>query len=95
MAETAWTPRAGDTVEHGPTGEMWLVAYVDGDRLAMCGWPFGEANLSDCTLLKRASDANHAAMLRRLAAMQDQKDPRCVKARTALALARGQEQEKK
>ena len=32
----------GDTVKHGPTGETWVVAYVQGDRLAWCGWPEGE-----------------------------------------------------
>jgi hypothetical protein len=84
MVDAVKTPRAGDTVKHGPTGETWLVAYVDGDRLAMCGWPFGEAKLSDCTLLKRASDVNHAAMLQRLADMQDKNDPRCIHARAAL-----------
>jgi hypothetical protein len=29
----------GDTVHHGPTGEDWLVAFVDGDKLSPLGWP--------------------------------------------------------
>jgi hypothetical protein len=36
-----------DHVLHGPSGETWVVAYVEGDRLAWCGWPEGEAKLAD------------------------------------------------
>ena len=28
-----------DHVKHGPSGETWVVAYVEDDRLAWCGWP--------------------------------------------------------
>lgn len=56
-------PRAGDHVLHHPTGETWVVAYVDGDYLAWCGWPEGEANLSDCTIVKRCSDDEHIQRL--------------------------------
>lgn len=45
----------GDSVRHGPTGETWVVAYVDGDNLAWVGWPEGEARLSDCTLIEKAT----------------------------------------
>lgn len=57
----------GDFVRHGPTGEEWVVAYVQGDRLAWCGWPEGEARLADCTLLQKASDEYRAKILNELA----------------------------
>ena len=57
----------GDTVKHGPTGETWLVAYVQGDHLAWCGWPEGEAQLSDCTLVKKASPEEREKLLRQMA----------------------------
>ena len=52
-----------DSVLHGPTGETWLVAYVEGDRLAWCGWPEGEANLADCTLTKKATPEQREKLL--------------------------------
>lgn len=51
--------RAGDIVHHEPTGEDWVVAYVDGEKLAWCGWPAGEANAADCWLKKSVSDDEH------------------------------------
>lgn len=58
--------RAGDHVLHGPTGETWVVAWADPvtDDLAWCGWPDGMARLSDCTLVKAASDEEHQRTLR-------------------------------
>lgn len=60
--------RCGDHVHHKPTGEDWVVAYVDGDYLAWCGWPEGEAKLADCTLIKACSDEEHLKQLRECAA---------------------------
>jgi len=50
--------RTGDVVLHRPTGESWLVAYVEEDQkhLAPCGYPFCLAPVSDCVVLERASD---------------------------------------
>lgn len=61
--------RTGDSVFHRPTGERWLVAYVDEDRdrIAWCGWPEGEALLSDCELEKSCSDKEHLKLLNHLA----------------------------
>lgn len=61
------TFRCGDHVLHLPTGEMWLVAYVDGDDLAWCGWPDGLARTSDCLLVKACDDAEHIRMLKEVA----------------------------
>jgi len=58
----------GDAVRHGPTGETWLVARVDGDRLAWVGWPPGWANLADCTLTRKATPVQREKLLRELAA---------------------------
>lgn len=60
----------GDVVRHGPTGEEWLVAYVDGQHLAWCGWPSGHALVSDCTLVKKATPEERIALLRQLATSQ-------------------------
>lgn len=60
--------RTGDTVRHGPTSEEWIVAYVDGDRLAWCGWPEGEALMSDCTLVRECTDEQHWEWVARIAA---------------------------
>jgi len=65
----------GDTVHHGPTDESWLVAYVQGNKLAWCGWPEGEAALSDCTLLEKATPESRQLLLQDLAAMHGD-DPR-------------------
>lgn len=65
-----WNPLdldTGDHVHHEPSGEDWVVAYVRGDRLAWCGWPQGEAALSDCTLLKKATPAERDKLLHEMA----------------------------
>ena len=69
MSDNARPIRCGDTVKHGPTCEEWLVAYVDGEHLAWCGWPPGEARLSDCTLVVSCSDEEHVSLLRKIAAV--------------------------
>lgn len=56
-----------DHVYHEPTGETWVVAFVRGDRLAWCGWPEGLADLSDCTLVKKAADDERNKLLREMA----------------------------
>jgi len=56
----------GDIVHHGPTGEDWVVRYVKGDKLAWCGWPPGEADLADCTLIRKATGDEQARLLGRL-----------------------------
>ncbi len=55
-------PRCGDFVLHRPSGERWLVAYADPDRddLAWFGWPNGLARLSDCEVVRRCTDDQHA-----------------------------------
>jgi hypothetical protein len=56
-----------DHVFHIPTGETWVVAYVQGKRLAWCGWPEGEAALADCTLVHKATEVQRAALLESMA----------------------------
>jgi hypothetical protein len=74
----------GDAVRHGPSGEKWLVAYVKGDRLAACGWPFSEVPLADCELVRKESPEGRASLLRAMAA-SNHSDPRTVYARERLA----------
>ncbi len=59
--------KTGDSVKHGPTGETWLVAYVEGDYLAWCGWPEGEAKVADCTLVRECSEEESIEILRDMA----------------------------
>lgn len=68
--------RCGDSVKHGPTGETWLVAYVDGDYLAWCGWPEGEAKLADCELVRSCTDEEHRKLLIAIMAGADGKRAR-------------------
>jgi len=63
--------RTGDTVLHKPTGERWVVAFVDGPRLSWVGWPPGYAKTSDCELVKECGDDESNALLKRLAEMKD------------------------
>lgn len=61
----------GDIVRHEPTGEKWVVAYVRGDRLAWCGWPEGEAALSDCILITKATPEGRDKLLSGMAENTD------------------------
>jgi hypothetical protein len=72
--------RAGDCVFHRPTGETWVLAYVDGDYLAWCGWPAGEAKVSDCELVAQCTDEEHLRLLRSLATSVDGKRARKAQA---------------
>jgi hypothetical protein len=58
--------RAGDTVYHRPSKETWTVAYVDGARLSWCGWPYGEAEIADCDVITRCSEAYHIKLLKQI-----------------------------
>ena len=64
---TTTTIDTGGHVYHEPTGEEWLVARVDGSKLAWCGWPQGWGNVSDCTLIKNATADQRLNLLRQLA----------------------------
>jgi len=57
----------GDIVHHGPTGEDWVVARVQGEHLAWCGWPQGWADLKDCTLVKKATPEERIDLLKQIA----------------------------
>jgi hypothetical protein len=57
-----------DHVHHAPSGETWVVMFVDGDHLYYCGWPNGSGLLTDCKLTKKASAAERHKLLVDLAA---------------------------
>lgn len=63
--------RTGDHVLHRPSGETWVVACVwpDEDRMSWVGYPEGYAVLSDCELIRAATDAEYRGMLQALAAI--------------------------
>lgn len=57
-----------DVVRHVPSGENWVVACVDGDRLYWAGYPYGgSAALSDCQLVTKASSEDRQKLLVKLA----------------------------
>lgn len=56
--------RAGDHVKHGPTGETWVVSWAEGEHMSWSGWPEGQADVKDCTVIKECSDEEHEAALR-------------------------------
>jgi len=45
----------GDVVLHEPSGEEWLVAFVEDGRLSWLGWTEGTANVADCKLVKKGT----------------------------------------
>lgn len=57
----------GDTVFHEKSGESWLVAKVEGEKLYWCGWPPGRADVADCRLVRKASPSEKAGLLADLA----------------------------
>lgn len=82
----------GDTVRHQPTKELWVVAFVQDDKLSWCGWPEGWAELSDCKLIKKATSEERTKLLKQMAAMPTEQDHRARYARATLdleQLARG------
>ena len=61
--------RAGDTVRHVPTGEVWTLACDQhGKHIAWSGWPEGMALAEDCQLERRATTALREHVLRAWAA---------------------------
>jgi len=61
----------GDHVKHGPTGETWVVAFVENGRLAWCGWPEGLADLADCALVQKAAPGEREKLLLSMADIGD------------------------
>jgi len=61
----------GDYVHHKPSDEHWVVACVDGEYLHWCGWPEGDAKLSDCTLIRKATPEERQKLLKDLASIPD------------------------
>lgn len=76
----------GDTVFHRPSRERWLVAFVDDDRLAWCGWPEGYARTADCLLVHKATREQRHDLLRSMASLV-WNDPRGRYARSMLGNA--------
>lgn len=77
--------KTGDHVLHKPSGETWIVAYVDGSDIAWCGWPSGFARVLDCEIVKVATHDESRALLREMAEMSEG-DHRRRYARLALGL---------
>lgn len=65
---TGSTFRAGDVVDHIPSGERWILATdeVDGSVYPM-GWPECRAAASDCRMVRSATDSQRYSALRDVA----------------------------
>ena len=68
-----------DAVHHGPSGEDWVVARVDGEHLYASGWPCERAKLADCTLLQKATAKQRADLIEGLKKLPTS-DPRHFRA---------------
>jgi NTP pyrophosphatase (non-canonical NTP hydrolase) len=67
--------KTGDTVYHEPTGETWVVAFVEGGDIYPCGWPCTRAKVKDCNPQKTATAAESQRLIEQMAAIQES-DPR-------------------
>jgi len=63
----------GDTVFHSETGAFWEVAFTEGDRIVLCGWPLATADQAHCKLFGKASPAKRLAVLHDLARLEDRR----------------------
>ena len=80
----------GDEIRHEPSGEDWLVAFVENGLLWAVGWPCTAAKLSDCKLTEKATPERRQQLLLDLSAMSSGdygNDPRKEYARRRLAAA--------
>lgn len=85
IAAAATQIETADHVHHAPSGEVWVVAYVKGDRLCACGWPESLTALSHCSLVKRATPEERMTLLHEMANTSDTDDSRNRYARAAIA----------
>jgi len=76
--------RAGDHVLHKPSGETWVVAFADDEKVAPCGWPNCLARRSDCEIINHVHDEDHYKLLQELSRLDDNRGAR---ARAELAAA--------
>lgn len=60
--------RTGDIVLHLPSNEEWVVAWADhkSGYMAPCGWPTCQALISDCTIIREATDAEYKGLIDQL-----------------------------
>ena len=73
-----------DTVLHKPSGESWIVAFVQDGRLCACGWPLEFVPVEDCDLIEKATPESRAKLLRQMADISES-DPRRTYARAAIS----------
>ena len=75
-----------DHVYHIPSGETWLVAYVDGTALVACGWPESRVALNKCLLTKKATPEEKLDLLQRLVFSSGSRAAHAVRALEQLGL---------
>ncbi len=64
MSQTEALPRCGDHVVYHPTGEMWLIAFSEGEVLVPAGLPIRMARVVDCEVVFRCSDHDHDRLVK-------------------------------
>ena len=67
--------RCGDVVRHIPSGDDWIVAWAEGDRLAPAGWPESTAPIADCEMVSRIDDFGHCRSVIAWRAVRDDSRP--------------------
>jgi hypothetical protein len=69
--------RAGDTVKHHPSGELWglIVDEWDGN-VVPGGWPQTRARAADCELVELATDEERIKVLKECAASRHEASER-------------------
>jgi len=72
------TVDTGDIVLHKPTQEKWVVAYADGGRVCVFGWPLTEAPVAECSMFLKATPKSRVDCLYRMRNIKDQTDPRYI-----------------
>ena len=73
-----------DHVHHVPSGETWLVAFVEDNELVPCGFPLSYAKLADCKLIYKATPEERHQLLVQMS--ENNKDQRGRYARKVLSL---------
>lgn len=82
-----WKPtiETADHVLHRPSGETWLVSYVQDGYLSWCGWPEGRVPLADCELVWKATPDERIKLVAQMARWDEDGSPRARYGRERLA----------
>jgi len=55
--------RAGDTIKHKPSGQNYVIGWIEGFELGTLSAPQQVLAIADCELLHACDDATHAQVI--------------------------------